>query len=115
MEPAERNLTNHAAHPMRGPHFRRRLTSEQRDALHRWLEKTEQDARIGVRELADFISELPPVQEAVFRTVQSASFGGVHVSSPTHAVALLGIRRTRQMLRRFDNLPHSVPPTSPRG
>ncbi len=89
----------HLPHSLRGPHRRARLSPELRAGLLRWLDKTEADGDLGVREVARFLSQFPPLERAVFSRASSALFGGLEPSSTTHAVAMLGVRAVRRLLR----------------
>ncbi len=101
-------FAHHLPHGLRGPHNRARLAPELRAELLRWLDETEADSDLSVRDIARFLSRFPPLEEAVRGMVRSALFGGLEPSSTTHAVAILGMRATRRLLR-------TLAETSPNG
>ncbi|MGE0377913.1 MAG: hypothetical protein AB7I48_21330 [Planctomycetaceae bacterium] len=105
MESTNNSQAPHAQHAMRGPHFGGRLTPDQRAEVLRWLEETEEDPGISVRDVARFIAGLPPLEKAVLGSVRSAYLGGLEPSSTTHAVALLGLRLARRQIRTFVDAP----------
>ena len=89
----------HHQHALPGPHFGGRLTPEERVELQHWLDATEDDSDIGVRELAHFISASQLLKNAILSRARSALLGGLEPSSATHAVAILGVQQTRSLLR----------------
>ncbi len=104
----------HLPHGLRGPHNRNRLSPELRDELLRWLDETEADSDLSVRDVARFLSRYPPLEQAVRGMVGSALFGGLEPSSTTHAVAMLGVRAARRLLHTLAETPdHGSRPRVP--
>lgn len=95
----------HGPHSLSGPHGAGRLTADQRAFVLRWLDETESDRRLSIRDLARMIAAVPPLERALLRSLRSASMGRLNPSSTTHAVALLGLSLTRRLLRRFADAP----------
>lgn len=89
----------HPSHVLRGPSVPPSLTIEQRDELLQWLSETAQNEDMSPRELAQFIAAYDALEAAVLRRARSAALGRFDPSSTAHAVALLGVRRVRQMIR----------------
>ncbi len=92
---------SHASNALRGPH-RRRLSQEQTAALADWLVEVAGDDQLSVRQIADFTGLHQPLIDAIRRAATSVSVGRLSgLPSVTHAVALLGTRRTLALLTRL--------------
>ncbi|MBX3436454.1 MAG: hypothetical protein KF861_03115 [Planctomycetaceae bacterium] len=91
--------TPHSGHELRGPHAPSRLTAEQCHRIQQWLDQSDQDAVESVRDVAQFIRSFPPLERAVLGMAGSALLGGLQLSNTTHAIAMLGVRRTRWLIR----------------
>ncbi len=102
-------LSSHANHALRGPH-RQHLSEEQSAALSTWLEEVAGSDQLSVRQLAEFALGQPPLIDAITRVATSVSIGQVSGSlTITHAIALLGIRRTLALLDRLARSPGTTP------
>lgn len=108
---ARLDQSHHRSHTLRGPHIRGRLTPEECADITHWFEKWDDEGRLSIRDVAELVSRFPVLERAIQAAAGSVLWGGMKPSSTTHAVAMLGTRRTLQMIRTLSGSPIRTSPT----